>query len=181
MKSKTNISIVSNTGVRRKSEVIIGDSGTYTSGDILDANAVEQLVSSKGGGSMPLQVIDLNSVYDPEEGVTFEVAANTTYVTICSNPLDLQSEDWIHVELPSTIDGDTANICIIVNGDPFHGRYLDFYSKSDEVDIIYDHNTARIAQNDVYKCDLLGAKIRVEGEDHIVWFVQKTTLLENQV
>lgn len=52
MKSKTNISVVSNTGVRRKSEVIIGDSGTYTSGDILDANATQELIGSGGGGAI---------------------------------------------------------------------------------------------------------------------------------
>lgn len=52
MKSKTNISIVSNTGVRRKSEVIIGDSGTYTSGDILDANATQELIGSDDGGAI---------------------------------------------------------------------------------------------------------------------------------
>lgn len=47
MKSKTNISIVSNTGVRRKAEVIIGDSGKYSSGDILDANATHSELNTK--------------------------------------------------------------------------------------------------------------------------------------
>lgn len=49
MKSKTNISVVSNTGTRRKAEVIIGDNGKYPSGDILDANAVQQTIKETAG------------------------------------------------------------------------------------------------------------------------------------
>lgn len=41
-KSKTNISVVNNVGIRRNADVHIGGNGPYPSGDILDANAVKQ-------------------------------------------------------------------------------------------------------------------------------------------
>lgn len=44
MKSKTNISILDNVGLRRNATIEIGNSGSYESGLILDANAVEKLV-----------------------------------------------------------------------------------------------------------------------------------------
>lgn len=43
-KTKTNISVKTNTGSRRKVDVIAGDNGPYVSGDILDANATKHLV-----------------------------------------------------------------------------------------------------------------------------------------
>ena len=55
-KSKTNISVVNNVGIRRNADVHIGDNGPYPSGDILDANAILQLIQStlnpeeSGGG-----------------------------------------------------------------------------------------------------------------------------------
>lgn len=47
MKSKTNISIVDNAKIRRKSDIIIGKKGEFPSGDILDANATKELVEDK--------------------------------------------------------------------------------------------------------------------------------------
>ena len=44
MKSKTNISILDNVGLRRNATIEIGNAGSYESGLILDANAVEKLV-----------------------------------------------------------------------------------------------------------------------------------------
>ena len=72
MKSKTNISVVSNTGVRRKSEVIIGDSGTYTSGDILDANATQELIGSGGGGAISDEQFVHFTVHD-DESITVDI------------------------------------------------------------------------------------------------------------
>ncbi len=43
-KSKTNVSVVSNVGIRRNVNVHVGDNGSFPSGDILDANATKQLV-----------------------------------------------------------------------------------------------------------------------------------------
>lgn len=75
MKSKTNISVVSNTGVRRKSEVIIGDSGTYTSGDILDANATQELIGSGGGagGDYPSDEQFVHFTVNQDETVTTDI------------------------------------------------------------------------------------------------------------
>lgn len=82
MKSKTNISIVSNTGVRRKSEVIIGDSGTYTSGDILDANATQELINSgggTGGDAMSIVIVDAkpeDNKFNLEAGKLYNLGFN---------------------------------------------------------------------------------------------------------
>lgn len=101
MKSKTNISVVSNTGVRRKSEVIIGDSGTHTSGDILDANAVEQLVNSKSGGSdMPIVYL-----YDEEESLSLEAGK------LYSVTFDLNGREFI---LPDPSSSEFAEHVIIL-------------------------------------------------------------------
>lgn len=45
-KSKTNVSVVSNVGIRRNVNVHVGDNGSFPSGDILDANATKQLVDN---------------------------------------------------------------------------------------------------------------------------------------
>lgn len=46
MKAKTNISVRNNLGSKIVSNMIIGESGEYTSGDILDANAVQEKIDS---------------------------------------------------------------------------------------------------------------------------------------
>lgn len=46
-KNKTNLSVVNNAGIRVKPNILVGDSGSYSSGDILDANAVEKVVKDK--------------------------------------------------------------------------------------------------------------------------------------
>lgn len=56
--SKTNISVVDNAGIRRKANIAIGDNGSYSSGTILDANAVEELVDQKLGNK---NVSDFNN------------------------------------------------------------------------------------------------------------------------
>ena len=46
-KNKTNLSVVNNAGIRVKPNILVGDSGSYSSGDILDANAVDKVVKDK--------------------------------------------------------------------------------------------------------------------------------------
>lgn len=43
-KTKTNISVVNNVGIRRDANIHVGDKGPFPSGDILDANAVQETV-----------------------------------------------------------------------------------------------------------------------------------------
>jgi hypothetical protein len=47
MKNKTDISILDNLGIRRKAELEIGANGSYESGLLMDANAVEKMVDDK--------------------------------------------------------------------------------------------------------------------------------------
>lgn len=46
-KTTLNVSVKNNAGISIKPSVIVGDQGSYSSGDILDANAVEALINSK--------------------------------------------------------------------------------------------------------------------------------------
>lgn len=46
MKNKTNISILDNIGLRRNAIIEIGNEGSYESGLILDANAIEKMVKN---------------------------------------------------------------------------------------------------------------------------------------
>ena len=46
-KTSLNIGIKNNAGIRVKPSVIVGNSGSYSSGDMLDANAVETLIDQK--------------------------------------------------------------------------------------------------------------------------------------
>lgn len=61
MKSKTNLSILNNTGVRINPSIIVGESNGYVSGDILDANAVKELV---GGSTSKNDFEDLQTQVD---------------------------------------------------------------------------------------------------------------------
>lgn len=47
MRSKTDVSVLDNLGLRRKAEIEIGDSGSYESGLLMDANAIENMVDKK--------------------------------------------------------------------------------------------------------------------------------------
>lgn len=47
MKTKTNISVLDNTGARTNASIIVGDYNGYTSGDILDANSTAKLVDDR--------------------------------------------------------------------------------------------------------------------------------------
>lgn len=47
MKNKTNISVRNNLGTHTTSHMIVGSEGPYTSGDIMDANSVNQVVDEK--------------------------------------------------------------------------------------------------------------------------------------
>lgn len=46
-KTTLNVSVKNAAGITVKPSVIVGDQGSYSSGDILDANAVESLINSK--------------------------------------------------------------------------------------------------------------------------------------
>jgi hypothetical protein len=68
-KTKTNISVVNNAGIRRDISVHVGDTGPYPSGDILDANAVNELVNSNNAGTNVSEILNqlddvLNSKQD---------------------------------------------------------------------------------------------------------------------
>lgn len=47
MKRRTNISVLDNLGIRREIYIEVGESGSNSSGDLLDANAVETLINQK--------------------------------------------------------------------------------------------------------------------------------------
>jgi len=54
-KSKTNVSVVDNVGIRRNIDIIVGKEGKYRSGDILDANATIKLIQELSGNAVELE------------------------------------------------------------------------------------------------------------------------------
>ena len=60
-KSKSQISVINNAGYRRNADIIVGEPHGHTSGDILDANAVQELV----GNSTSLPETYLGSFFRP--------------------------------------------------------------------------------------------------------------------
>lgn len=104
-KTKTNIAVKDNTGIRRKINIVSGDSGSFNSGDMLDANGVEMLVENKInslvngasasldtlkeienaieslGASIPTKVSDLEN----DSAFITEQDVNTNTVSIISN------------------------------------------------------------------------------------------------
>lgn len=72
MKSKTNISVLDNRGIRVNPSVIIGNTGNgYVSGDILDANAVYDVI--KGGDDEDQS--DINTLSQDLSGTKQDVTA----------------------------------------------------------------------------------------------------------
>lgn len=61
-KSKTNVSIIDNAGIRRKASVIVGNEGSFQSGVILDANATEELINGKVNNAGYLTSNDISSL-----------------------------------------------------------------------------------------------------------------------
>ena len=49
-KTTLNLSVKNSAGITVKPHIIVGDGGSYSSGDMLDANAVEALINSKIAG-----------------------------------------------------------------------------------------------------------------------------------
>ena len=47
MKTNTDVSVLDNQGLRRKAAIEIGDNGSFESGLLMDANAIEKLIEAK--------------------------------------------------------------------------------------------------------------------------------------
>ena len=93
MKSKTDISILDNIGLRRKADIEIGDNGSYESGLLVDANAIEKMIGEKVD-----TVIDgASSTMDTLKEVETEISDLPTIRTSIQN-------------IQSLIDADSENI-----------------------------------------------------------------------
>lgn len=85
MKSKTNISVLDNRGIRVNPSVIIGNTGNgYVSGDILDANAVYDVI--KGGDDEDQSDIntlsqDVTSLQNTVSGIQGVIGTPTSETT----------------------------------------------------------------------------------------------------
>jgi len=92
MKSKTDISILDNLGLRRKADIEIGDNGSYESGLLVDANAVEKMIGERVDA-----VIDgASSTMDTLKEVETEISDLPTIRTSVQNIqalIDADSED----------------------------------------------------------------------------------------
>lgn len=100
-KNKTNISVIDNTGLRRNSNVIVGKtSNGYTSGDILDANAIKDVVNEAVAtvvDSAPEALDTLKEIADITNTLTNCV--NVTYYELGTliNTNKLQCGTWYRI------------------------------------------------------------------------------------
>lgn len=92
MKHNTKISILDNLGIRRNATIEIGPNGSYESGTIMDANAIEKMVDGKVDA-----VIDgASSTMDTLKEVETEISDLPTIRTSIQNIqslIDADSED----------------------------------------------------------------------------------------
>ena len=109
-KSKTNVSVVSNAGIRRNVNVHIGDNGSFPSGDILDANATKQLVDNVAvtGDYNDLE----NKPTIPNIAV---VSIEMEDVDTSTNPFTITNQDKIS-QICDLIDAGTMVFGIISSG-----------------------------------------------------------------
>lgn len=74
-KNSTKISIVDNNGIRRNANIYVGNGGSFSSGDLMDANAVEKLVEDKIAANEQGFITSNNG----------QLQVNETNITIVSN------------------------------------------------------------------------------------------------
>lgn len=83
-KSKTNVSVVNNVGIRRSADIHIGNKGSFPSGDILDANAIQEAVDTAVAGALTTPGGLVSTIYIDESNsdghhkvqITGDIAVN---------------------------------------------------------------------------------------------------------
>ena len=162
-KTKTNISVKTNTGSRRKVDVIAGDNGPYVSGDILDANGVKDVVDNAiatlGNNQSSAPEIE----FAPQNAVELMFADNMPVDTgIYLVDLGLDSNTLFQLE-------ETGNNCYgieieegVANVDTdLHGEH-DSVITADQFDELIENTTCKIIStdsSDYSKCAVMTSKI----------------------
>lgn len=137
IKTKTNISAKTNTGSRRKVDIIAGESGPYTSGDILDANATKQLVDNvadRVGAIMDMAPENFDTLKEVADAITSKantadlatVATTGSYNDLIGKPtipnvavVNLEAEDLNMSTSPYTITNQNkiSQICDLIEAE----------------------------------------------------------------
>jgi hypothetical protein len=88
LKNKLDISVKNNAGIRVKPDIIVGESGSYSSGDILDANAVEKVVTDKIGAVVgnAVEALDTLEEVGTALGQLSTVATTGSYDDLTDTP-----------------------------------------------------------------------------------------------
>lgn len=115
MKRKTNISVQDNLGTRVKSNMIVGEKHNgYLSGDILDANAIIDVIKTVPGGDTPTKLsqlqndvgfITMNQVEDAGYATSEDIEDVQDNIT--------QLEDSFDTSLGSTDEATAAAIVLL--------------------------------------------------------------------
>ena len=111
--SKTNLSVIDNTGTRVQPRIVVGEGGDYKSGDILDANAVMQEMPDVDGISETLDNYD-------ERITALENSGSPSVVNILGNGTT--------ISYSITPEDKSKVITSIRNGIPVIGRITVGYS-----------------------------------------------------
>lgn len=117
-KTKTNISVVNNVGIRRDANIHVGDKGPFPSGDILDANAVQETVDdavSKVIDTAPDTLDTLKEIAQAIQGVD----GITGLVGDIQNIQDtIEDNELIVATALNDLDGRVSAVQSIIDADP---------------------------------------------------------------
>lgn len=115
-KNKTNLSVVNNIGVRVKPSIIVGEQGSYSSGDILDANAVEKVVKNKVNDVIGDAADALDTLEELGRALPTKLSQlqnDVPYVTeddLKVEVVDANGHEYVDLGLPSGILWATMNV-----------------------------------------------------------------------
>lgn len=162
MKNKTNISILDNVGVRRNASIEVGANGNNESGLILDANAVESLISDK-----------IDSVHSPDiQSLRSGITANTANIQAVAEKIPTQATSNNQLA-----DKDFVNSSISTNTADFKGTYDISTDLSDDISNLSDAitNAEYSAPNNNDYCFI----INEDNDGNTVYDRYKYTVINN--
>lgn len=125
--NKTNLSVVDNAGVRVQPRIVIGDQGDYRSGDILDANAVQNIVKTDGDvdyaeysqfkEDTESSISDINTAIQGVEDDVADISDKVDKLTVGFNPSVgdvLFTDGTISADVETEIDSGKTPIAVCV-------------------------------------------------------------------
>lgn len=122
MKNKTNISVKDIRGIRVTPDLVIGPQGDYASGDILDANATQELINA--GGSYPPATGIPESDLSDEVKQKLNRQTQVNIVNVESGTSSINAEVGTHYNVAGSVG--TLDIVLPAITDTAHLQFVSF-------------------------------------------------------